>query len=432
MERTVTIESVGAAGDGVAMAGGARLFVPQAAPGDRMRVRVGDRRGSGFAAHPLELLEAGPQRAEPPCPHFGPCGGCLLQHLRDDVYRDWKRQLVVDALARRGLGDVAVAAPMTTPARSRRRATFAARRLKRGVALGFTEHRGNRIVDLAACLVVRPEIMALLPPLREELAALLAEGDPAEIAVTRLDDGLDLVVGLPRPPDLQSLERLAAFAESQDLARLSWRPLPGSGGRAGGAESRAEPVAHRRPGTLAIAGLTVTVPPGSFLQASTEGEALLQAAVQADCPGGGRIADLFSGIGTFALPLARMASVLAVDNSAPAIEALQGAVNAAGPAGPGGRLTTRLRDLDKTPLAGRELTGFDAIVFDPPRRGARGQAEALAASAVPVVVAVSCNPASFGRDARVLVDGGYRLERVVLVDQFLWSPHIELVARFAR
>lgn len=431
-EPTVTIESVGAAGDGIALSEGLRLFVPQAAPGDRMRVRVGEKRGTGFTAQPLELLAAGPQRAEPPCPHFGPCGGCLLQHLRDDVYRAWKRQLVVDALARRGLGEVPVAAPLATPPRSRRRATFAARRLKRGVALGFTEHRGNRIVDLATCLIVRPEIVALLPHLRAQLAGLLAEGEPAEIAVTRLDEGLDVVLGLPKPPGLESLQRLAEFAEAQDLARLSWRRLSGPGGRAGSGEGGPEPVAHRRPGTLAIAGVAVAVPPGSFLQASAEGEAILQAQVATDSAGAGRIADLFSGIGTFALPLSRAASVLAVDSSAPAVEALQAAVNAAGPAGPGSRLTTRRRDLDKVPLAGRELAGFDAVVFDPPRRGARGQAEALAAGPVPVVVAVSCNPASFGRDARILVDGGYRLERVVPVDQFLWSPHVELVARFTR
>lgn len=428
-ELTVTIDRIGAAGDGIAMLDGTPLFVPQAAPGDRMRVRVEDKRGGGLAARPLELLEAGPQRAEPPCPHFGPCGGCLLQHLAAMPYRDWKRRLVVEALARRGLAAVPVDMPRATPPKSRRRATFSARRLKRGVALGFSEHRGNRIVDLQTCMIVRPEIAALLPPLREELAALLPEGAPAEVAVTRLDDGIDMVLGLPRAPGLDGLQRLAAFAEVQDLARLSWRPLAP---RPQGRGASLEPVAHRRPGTLALDGLAVVVPPGSFLQASAEGEAILQALAAGFLCGAGRVADLFCGVGTFALPMARTAQVLALDSNAAAIAALAAATNAAGPVGPGSRLETRVRDLDKAPLAGRELAGLDAVVFDPPRRGARAQAEALAAGPVPVVVALSCNPASFGRDARILVDGGYRLEQVVPVDQFLWSPHVELAALFRR
>lgn len=428
-EHTVTIEEVGAAGDGIATVAGSRLFVPQAAPGDRLRVRLGEKRGSGFAAVPLELLEAGPERSEPPCPHFGPCGGCLLQHLADAPYREWKRNLVVEALARRGLDAVPVAPLRATPPQSRRRATFSARRLKRGVALGFSEHRGNRIVDLETCLIVRPEIAALLPPLRDELIALLAEGAPGEVSVTCLDDGLDVVLGLPRAPELDDLQRLAAFAEAQDLARLSWRPLAPRPKRPAAAP---EPVAHRRPGTLVLSGLAVAVPPGGFLQASAEGEAILQAEAARPVAGARRLADLFSGIGTFALPLAGSAQILAIDSNAPAIRALAAAVNAAGPAGPGSRLETRVRDLDRAPLAGRELAGLDAVLFDPPRRGARAQAEALAASAVPLVVAISCNPASFGRDARILVDGGYRLEAVMPVDQFLWSPHVELVATFRR
>ena len=267
------------------MADGVRLFVPQSAPGDRLRVQVRERRGGGYAARPLELLSAGPDRAEPPCPHFGPCGGCLLQHLRDDPYSAWKRRLVVEALERRGLGNTPVEVPLATPPRSRRRATVAARRLKGGVVLGFMEYRSTRIVDLHGCMVLRPEIVALFPALRNVLAAMLRDEEAAEAAMTRLDDGVDIILGLPRPPDVEARQRLAAFADAQDLARLSWRPL---GDRQAGIGGAIEPLAHRRPGVVAVAGLSVTVPPGGFLQASAEGEARLQQLVSEAVGAGGR------------------------------------------------------------------------------------------------------------------------------------------------
>jgi 23S rRNA (uracil1939-C5)-methyltransferase len=418
-EVELTVDRVGALGDGIADLDGTPVYVPAAAPGDRVRIRLGDKRGDGIAGDPVELLAPGPGRVEPPCPHFGACGGCLVQHLRADVYTDWKRGLLRQALDRRGLHDMAVAPTITTPEQSRRRAVLAARRGRRGLFLGFNEHRSNRIVDVAGCRVLRPEITALLPALREALAPLTAEREALDVAVTLLDDGLDIVVAAAQEPGLSAREALAAAAARLDLARLSWR----TGG------DPAEPLAHRRRGVIRFGSVTVRLPPGGFLQASAEGEAALVGLVRAGIDGAGRVVDLFSGAGTFAFPLADSSRVQAVDADRDAIAALTLAAREAGLAG---RVGGAVRDLYRDPLAAAELARAEAVVFDPPRSGGRAQVAEIAASGVPTVVAVSCNPATFGRDARVLVDAGYRPGPVAPVDQFLWSPHLELVCVFRR
>lgn len=423
-ELELTVTALGGRGDGIAEHRGTAVFLPLTVPGDRVRVALGERRGEGIAGEALELLASGPDRAEPPCPHFGACGGCQVQHLRPEAYAAWKADLAAQALARRGL-DTAVLTPLAAlPPAGRRRAVFAARRGRSAVFLGFNERLSHRIVDLETCLVVRPEIAALLPRLRPVLAEVMAESEAMDVAVTLLEDGLDLVLAAAREPDLAARERLAAFAEAEDLARLSWRR---------GADGPAEPVAHRRPGIVRFGGVPVVVPPGGFLQASAEGEAVLVRLVTAAVGEAARVADLFAGCGTFTFPLATSGTaarrVRAVDGDLAAFAALN---RAARQAGLGERVTASARDLAHDPLTPAELAEYDAVVFDPPRAGAREQAAALAASAVPVVVGISCNPASFARDARMLVDGGYRLERVTPVDQFLWSPHLELVGVFRR
>ncbi|NNG05205.1 MAG: class I SAM-dependent RNA methyltransferase [Inquilinus sp.] len=413
------ILALGAQGDGIGDGDGRPLYVPLTLPGERVRVRLGERRGDGLAAELVEVLAPSPDRRPAPCGHFGVCGGCSVQHLGAAAYAAWKRDLVVAALARAGLAGMPVAPAIVTPPASRRRATLAARRLQAGVVLGFNERRRHRIVDLTGCPVLLPSLVALLPILRETLAALLAPGEAAEVSVAALDGGADVVLGLPGPPDLAAWERLAALAETAALARLSVRTGDGE----------PEPVAARRPATLILGGVPVAVPPGSFLQASAEGGAALTRLVRDGVGTAARVADLFCGVGTFALPLAGRAKVFAVDSARPALAALAAA--AAG-SGLDGRLRAEFRNLFRDPLAGAELSGFGAVVFDPPRAGAAAQAAALAASPVPVVVGVSCNPASFARDAAALVAGGYRLERVTPVDQFLWSAHVELVGVFRR
>lgn len=414
----VTVGSVGARGDGVAEADGRRWYVPLAAPGDRLVVRPGAKRGDGTEAEIAEILAPGPDRADPPCPRFGDCGGCALQHLTDDARGDWTRGRVVEALARVGLGAVAVAPTVATPPGDRRRATLVAERRGRRVTIGFNARRSHRIVPPDGCRVLDPRILALLGPLADVLAVTMPDGGRIDVAVTLLDDGADVVFVGRLPLDLAARERLAAFAEAADLARLSLRA---------GTAAPVEPLAHRRAGVLSIGGVPVSPPPGGFLQASPSGEAALRRLVADGVGRARRIADLFAGSGTFALPLAAAgAAVHAVEGDAAAVATLRAAaVRVAG-------VTVERRDLDRDPVPAGDLARFDAVVFDPPRAGADAQAREIARSGVPRVVGVSCNPASFARDARTLVDAGYALTAVTPVDQFLWSAHVELVGVFGR
>jgi 23S rRNA (uracil1939-C5)-methyltransferase len=417
--RTVelTIDDIGARGDGLADLDGRRVYVPLTVPGDRVRVRLGNTRGDGVAAEMLDLLAPGPDRIEPVCRHFGLCGGCALQHLDDAAYGAWKREQVVRALARAGLGDVAVAPVLRTPSASRRRATFAALRRGGRVLLGFNERLSHRLVDLEECRVLDPAIAGLLPKLRMGLGTVLAEGGAVDVAVTHLDNGLDVLLTGGPEPGLRQREDLAAFAEAADLGRLSWRRAP---------SAPPEPIAARRPMVTRFGSVSVPVEPGAFLQASPAGEAALVQAVRDGVSDAVRIADLFAGAGTFTFPLAERAVVHAVEGDAGAQAALARAARGTG------RVTTARRDLAADPLTAAELNRFDAVVFDPPRAGAREQATALAGAGAPVVVGVSCNPASFARDARLLVDGGYELTVVTPVDQFVWAAHVELVGVFRR
>lgn len=421
-EAEVTIAEVGARGDGVAPLDGTKVFVPFTVAGDRARVRVseatdGAGKGEGLRGEVLDLLEPGPGRGTPACRHFGTCGGCSLQHMGDAAYAAWKVDLARGALARVGLADVAMEPLFRTPPGARRRARFAA--LKRGQRLwfGFNERMSHRVVDLEECPVLIPVLAALVEPLRALLRDLLPEGGSCDALASALEGGIDLLLIGPKTLDRAARERLVAF-DAGGVVRLSWQ-----------ADDRGspEPIAHRQPVAARFGGVAVTPPPGAFLQASAEGEAALVGAVL-DAMGemGGeakRVADLFAGLGTFAVPLARRAAVHAVEGDAPALAALNRAAGAL-------RLTTERRDLFTDPLTAKELARFDAVVFDPPRAGAAAQARALAESKVPLVVGVSCNPATFARDARALADGGYRLERVRPVDQFLWSAHLELVGVF--
>lgn len=416
---SLTIDRIGGRGDGIAEFQGRPVYVPFTAPGDEIRARLEGRRGDGQAATLTEILAPGPDRQAPACRHFGQCGGCALQHLKPEAYRAWVRERVRLALAHQGLGDVPVAQPLSTEPGGRRRAALAVRRTARGVVLGFHARRSHRIVDLAECPVLSPDLAGLIPPLRDLLARVLKPGEGAAMALAALDGGRDVTITADREPGLAVREALAAFAQARDLARLSWQ----SG------EQPAEPVAQRRPCTLRLGDVPVAVPPGAFLQASLAGERALVGLVAAAVDGAARIADLFAGIGTFSFPMAERCPVHAVEVDDEAIAALRAAANGAGLAG---RVTAEARNLFRDPLTPDELARFDAVVFDPPRAGAAAQAEQLAASRVPVVVGVSCNPVSFARDAACLVGGGYRLEAVTPVDQFLWSEHVELVGVFRR
>jgi 23S rRNA (uracil1939-C5)-methyltransferase len=413
----VTVDRLGASGDGLASDGPRRVIIPWTLPGERVRARLAAA-GDVWQAREVERLSDSPDRITPVCRHFGTCGGCMLQHLAPAPYAELKRMVIIEALRRHGLGGIEVAAPIMSPAGSRRRATLTGRRLAGGTVLGFQARASHTIIDLAECPVLLPELTQLIPALRVLLDRVWRAGEGGAVTLTATETGVDVVLDLAHPPELPMLELLAAWAEAQDLARLSWTAEQGP----------ITPVAARRIPRIRLGGIPVDVPAGGFLQATQAGEQALVAAILAAAGGAPRILDLFAGLGTFTLPLARTAAVHAVEGDAAALSALGAAARRAG----FGRVTTERRDLSARPLAGAELAGYDVAIIDPPRTGARAQAEALAASKVPVVVAVSCNPATFARDAAALVAGGYAMGLVQPVDQFVWSSHIELAAVFRR
>lgn len=416
----VVIEELGGRGDGVAWRDGRPVFVPLALPGERLILRVTGERAGGLKAEIVELLEESKDRRAAPCPHFGPCGGCTVQHLAEERYLDWKHDQVPRALARRGLPTDGVRPLLRVPAGSRRRASLAARQQGEAVLLGFRERDSHRIVDIDHCLLLTPGLTALLPVLRRELAGLLPQGESAGLALCETDSGVDLLIESRQALGLEARERLAALGEACDLARLSWS-APGE---------EPEPVVQRRQPRVSFAGIPVTPPPGAFLQPSREGEALLTGLVLEALPAGSKaVADLFAGCGTFTFALAAERNVRAFEGDGPALDALEAAARLAGLHG---RVGTERRDLARRPVSAGELEGIDALVFDPPRAGARDQCVEIAASALGAVVAVSCNPNTFARDARILVEGGFRLDWVAPVDQFPWSGHVELVASFRR
>ncbi|MCZ6586992.1 MAG: class I SAM-dependent RNA methyltransferase [Alphaproteobacteria bacterium] len=425
-EFEITIDRLGARGDGIADTADGPLYVPLALPGELVLVRPGAARGHGRAAQLLKVLEPAETRIVPPCRHFGECGGCSAQHLAEAAYLDWKRDIVVTALEHQRLDGSVVDPVAPTPPAGRRRAELAAIRLRGrhgATLLGFHARASHKIVDMTECVILRPALLALIEPLRDVLAQVLEPGGGCDVLLTETPVGIDLLVTAKAPPRIKQTQALAAFAEASKLARVSW-----ASARAG-----VEPVAQRVPPAVEIDGVAVALPPGAFLQASAEAERSMAALVIENLgklPPRGRVADLYAGLGTFTLPIAaRRARVHAVDSAGEGLNAL---LAATGAAGLGGRVSVEARDLSERPLMAAELSGYHAVVFDPPRAGAAEVVRQLAASNVLRVVAVSCNPATFARDAATLVDGGYRLARVTPVDQFVYTGHVELVAGFER
>jgi 23S rRNA (uracil1939-C5)-methyltransferase len=413
-ELVLDIDRLGAQGDGEARLDGQTLRLPGTLPGERWQARLSGRRRDGWDALALDRL-AGPDRAEPACRHFGTCGGCRLQHAPVAVYTGFKRQRIVTALARRSLGEVEVAPPVISPPHSRRRLRLAWARVGRRIVLGLRERRSHRIVDLAECPVARSDLVALLPALRDLVGSLAALGGDGELQLTASSSGVDLLLDAARPPSLDERERLVTFARTTGLARLALST-----------KGAVDIVAALRAPTVVFGGTAVAVPPGAFLQATAEGEAALCARVVAALRPRDRVLDLYAGLG--ALGLAALAagarSVHAVESDSASTKALAAARR------PG--LSVETRDLARRPLLPADLAAFDLAILDPPRAGADAQARALAVSTVPRLAYAACDPESFARDARTLVDGGYVLERVQPVDQFLWSAEVELVAALAR
>lgn len=406
----VTIDSVGAQGDGIAETLEGRVFVPFTVPGDRVRIRA-----DGERAELLDLLASSAQRVGPACAHFGDCGGCDLQHWQTAEVLAWKRQQIEVTLAHRGLV-TEIAPAIATPPRERRRARLALRRYGDQFLLGFHARQSHRVVDVQQCPVLNERLAASLPALRQLGPMLLRRDGEVALEVTDTEGGIDLVIERAGEPSTALRGELARFAAQHRFARISWR-----------GEQDSELVAKLAAPVIRFGGVAVELPAGAFVQASPTAEAALLAEVRTAATGAKRIADLYAGCGAFSLPLAALAAVHAVEGHAESAKALDKSARQAV-----ARVTVEHRDLDRRPLQGDELKKLDLVVLDPPRAGARVQCEALARSKVPTIAYVSCNPATFARDARLLVDGGYRLEKVVPVDQFLWSAHVELVAVLRR
>ena len=406
-ERELLIARLGAQGDGVAETTGAPVFVPFALPGERVIADVDGARG-----RLLRVLQPSPERIEPVCRHFGTCGGCVVQHMSANVYRAWKRDLVVSAFAARGL-DVTVG-DLVEPGGKRRRAVLSAERSDNGVAIGFHEAQSHALVAITECPVLDPKIVAAIPALKTLIAPLISKLG-ARLIVTATKSGLDVLLdGIERKltPDVRS--RLASEASALQLARLAIGN---------------DVVVETLPPLLTFATADVVLSPGCFVQAVAEAESEMARRILVAVGKVKSVADLFCGVGAFTFPLAARAKVLAFDGNQPAIAALNAAAKKATGLKP---ITARVRDLFREPLSPLELNEHDAIVFDPPRAGAEAQAQRLARSKVKTVVAASCNPATLARDARHLVDGGYKIESVTPIDQFVYSAHVEVVAVFRR
>lgn len=415
----LSIDSLGAQGDGVAQYEGKPVFTAYALPGERVRARLSPKGGNAFTGRLQDVVAAAPDRVVPPCPLFTRCGGCAMQHLALPAYRAWKRQQVAVTLATRGIDLPAETEMVTIEAGARRRAVFAAAKDQDRVTFGFHAAMSDEIVPLDDCLLLTPLLRAGIEGLRKLAQIALNNKQKADFHVTESLAGLDVLALAETDLPLNRRPAVIEAARAADLARFSWQH----------GKRQAEPIVMARVPQIRFAEILVDLPIGSFLQPSAAGEAALVAAVISGVGKAKRIADLYAGCGTFSFPLAKIGRVLAVDAAKPAIAALTAAVNRAQLSG---RIEGLTRDLDQSPLPPVDLKPIDVVVFDPPRAGAEMQARMLAKSKIGKVVAVSCNPASFVRDARILMDSGFALEKITIIDQFLWSPHVELVAVLRR
>lgn len=400
---TFTINRLGHHGDGIV---DGPLFAPLTLPGE---VVTGTPDGQTLGD--VRIVTPSSDRVAAPCRHFKACGGCKLQHASDDFVAQWKMDVVRSALNAHGL-ETELRPIHTSPAQSRRRATFAAKRTKKGAMAGFYGRASDVVVEVPTCQLLHPDLLKGLE-VAQELAVIGASRKAAlAVTVTLCTNGLDVSVTNGKPLDGPLRVALAGLCQAMSLTRLAWDD---------------EVVAMETPPLQHFGRAAVSPPPGSFLQATHDGEAALLACVRDAIGDSTQVADLFAGSGTFALPLAETAHVHAVEGEAAMIEALDQGWRMAKGLKP---VTSETRDLYRRPLLPDEMDKLDAVVLDPPRAGAERQVAEIARAKVPRVAYVSCNPVSFARDAQMLVSAGYHLDWVQVVDQFRWSSHIELASCF--
>ena len=409
MSETLTIDRLGAKGDGIAERESGPAYLPFTLPGETVAVENAAKARPRLAG----IVTASPHRVAPPCPHFGTCGGCDLQHAGDELYRAFKRNLVVEALFRAGI-ETEVADLVPCAPNSRRRVALSAARGETGIALGFNSAGSSAVVDIAVCPIALPAIEAALPNLRALAKILVDRKRPLRLTVTATGEGLDIAAAGAGKLSEGTRRKAIAFSLDRGFARLT-------------IDGERQMIA--RAPTLPVGDLAVEIPAGSFVQAVAASEAAMAEAVVAHLAGAKKIADLFAGFGAFALRLAPHSAVHAVEAEAAPLAAM----DAAWRLRPGLKpLTTERRDLYRRPIPAKEFRFYDAVVFDPPRAGAEAVSQELAASKIGRVAAVSCNPVTLARDLALLVAGGFTVERVIPYDQFLWSHHVEAVALLSR
>ncbi|AQS41092.1 MAG: tRNA (Uracil-5-)-methyltransferase [Candidatus Tokpelaia hoelldobleri] len=408
MHEEVTISAVGAGGEGVAKTASGAVCVPFALPGEVVNIaRAGD------GALVMALKQASPARVVPPCQYFESCGGCVLQHWRLEEYQHWKRELVVTALQARGL-DVPVDALVPAHACSRRRIMLSARLTAKGQVVGFNRYHSHDVVEVTECPVTVAEITSRFDDLRLVAGALSGRNKMLHLTVTLAGNGLDIAITGAKALEEAERQRLVRLCLGKQFARIA---VDG------------EIIVEREKPRLDFGGVTVEIPSGGFLQATAEAENILQKLVLEGLGKTRQALDLFAGVGTFTFPMAKRMNVHAVEFDKPALAAMERAARRATGLK---KFSHEQRDLFRRPLSHKEIAGFDGLVFDPPRAGAEAQVAEIARAIVPRVVAVSCNPVTLARDLKILVDGGYAIKRIVPVDQFLWTPHVEAVAFLAR
>lgn len=413
----VTIHSLAGLGDGVADHNGKPLFVPKSCVGDQLHVRILKQTASETRGEIAEILSPGPDRIDAPCPYYADCGGCTLQHLSPDAYRGYKYKRLESAVRQSGFSfdNPSIA---FLDASSRRRVEFTIAQKENGVSLAFHRLRSHTLIPIDQCLVLEPTLQAALPAITQALSALSFRHTLSLLSLTATDSGIDAVLGLG-VWEKRLTDDLLALAETLDLARLSVTDQNGP----------PRILSERRPVTIRLGAYDIAFPPYAFLQAAQKGQELMVGMIQEATQGARNVADLFCGIGTYSFPISAHARVHAIEIDASMVEHMR--MNIARHR-LGGTITASARDLFRTPLTASELNRFDTVIINPPRAGAKNQCEMLAASRVPTVVMVSCNPASWTRDAKILKNAGFSLKSLHGIDQFVYNPHFEIVSVFTR
>ena len=426
----LVIDRIGGKGDGISNNSSSNsnsnvkenqpYFIPGTLPGEHIITRPIFKTAEGVFGQLLEITKASTERVSAPCTYFGICGGCSLQHWNTVPYQEWKINRIKNVTKKVISPNTVFSKLIPSEMQARRRADISIKRFEKKSVVGFHERDSHRIVDIQSCDLLDPEIINLSNAFRPISHLFIPIGESSRISINKLDNGLDILIYLRSEPSLEGLEAFNKLAHAHNLSRISMKIA-----------SAADiiPIIEKRTPQIEFSGVKISPPPGAFLQATKQGTQSITEAVLLGVTGAKTILELFSGCGTLTIPLHHQATVHAVEGDPFAADALKkGTIKAA----INSKISVETRDLLKNPLPADELSKYDAVVFDPPRSGAKKQVEEIVKNGPATVVAVSCNPNTFARDSQILVNGGYQLKKITSIDQFLWSPHVELVAEFYR